>query len=391
MTIMIRCQCKSEYSKKKTSCPTCGASKDKKAGYKVRVRVGKKVKVKTCKTLKEAMSIEADFKVKKDRGERFVGIPTLAQVWKSYEEYINDTTQGYKESRKDDKQRYKYFLAEEFGHKKLTAIESDDISWLIKEMDKEAGKNSFGRQYAPRTQMQVIALIKRLFNYSKIKFGYQGTNPAVGIKPASPIPEYRHKSLQKEKCKKFFEKVDQYAISGGREEKLAVLAIQFALASGRRRGEIFSLRWEKVDLKNKQVCFEKTKNGDDVWLPLSTELIELFEQLKQTQLDDNPLVWHTNSGKSFYDALDKHFRAICSEAKIHNKNDFRFHDLRHMFATYLAGANYCPLSVLKKLMGHKCIQTTEKYVDPIDEDVRAVMNKFHQDPDRTDWRIGGQK
>ena len=138
--------------------------------------------------------------------------------------------------------------------------------------------------------------------------------------------------------------------------------IKCALLTGMRRGEILELRWSlNVDLKNRYINLLKTKNNKIRNIPICNELMEILTELKQNAISDyvftNPV---TETG---YKYLSKAFRSVCKKAEIKN---LTFHGLRHTSATRMVAAGV-DLVVVKEILGHADLKTTQRYAHPVPE------------------------
>jgi integrase len=132
-----------------------------------------------------------------------------------------------------------------------------------------------------------------------------------------------------------------------------------ALNSGMRKGEILNLTWdENVDLKHNFIFLkgDETKNREDREIPLTPALKKCLISLPR-RLNTN-YVFFDETGKRYGD-VKKGFKAALTRAKIHN---FRFHDLRHTFASHLIMSG-TPLLTLSKYLGHRDIKSTEIYAN----------------------------
>src|SRR5688572_26676242 len=106
-----------------------------------------------------------------------------------------------------------------------------------------------------------------------------------------------------------------------------------ALNAGMRKREVLSLEWGRhVDLKHGFVLLDVTKNGERREIPINQTLRETFQGLIRRV--DSPYVFTNAGGKKFHD-VKKAFQSACRRAGI---KDFRFHDLRHTFASHLVMA-----------------------------------------------------
>lgn len=122
----------------------------------------------------------------------------------------------------------------------------------------------------------------------------------------------------------------------------------FALNTGMRRGEILGLKWSQVDLVHSVILLDKTKNGDRREIPINATLTTLLSSLP-SRFAGGPvfgLKWTKYA-----------FGKACEKARL---ADFRFHDLRHTFASQLV-MNGVPLATIQQLLGHKSLNMTLRY------------------------------
>jgi len=122
--------------------------------------------------------------------------------------------------------------------------------------------------------------------------------------------------------------------------------ILLSMNTGMRRGEVFKLTWLNVNFDSRQltVSGQTAKSGKTRYIPLNIEAIDILQKWKcQTRVCSN-LVFSNKDGKPF-NTLKKGWAKILKDAEIEN---FRWHDLRHHFASRLvmAGVNLCLTSPL---------------------------------------------
>ena len=105
-----------------------------------------------------------------------------------------------------------------------------------------------------------------------------------------------------------------------------------AITTGARRGELLSLRWSDVDLKRGRLTFPSTKNRETRTVPLPSFALDVLTRHAAQQYGSGNYV--------FPNATDKGPLGIRTAFKFALKHagvkDFRFHDLRHTAALYLA-------------------------------------------------------
>ncbi len=142
----------------------------------------------------------------------------------------------------------------------------------------------------------------------------------------------------------------------------------FALNTGLRRGEIFNLQWPDVDLERARIIVRKTKSCQERFVPMNRTIRELLLSLVRASDHVFP---SPRTGGRLVD-LKKGFSRAVHEAGITN---FRFHDLRHTFATRLADAG-TDVFTLKEILGHADVKTTMIYVHVSREAGRRAVEKL---------------
>ncbi|WP_259368740.1 site-specific integrase [Colwellia sp. Bg11-12] len=146
--------------------------------------------------------------------------------------------------------------------------------------------------------------------------------------------------------------------------------VLLAINTGMRKGELLSLQWHDINFDNKilTVDFQNAKSGNTRHLPLN---IKAFNELIQ---------WQKLSGNEGYVFKDRNnqplkdfpslWGVILDEANI---ADFRFHDLRHHFASKLVMASV-DLNTVRELLGHSDLKMTLRYAHLAPEHKAAAVN-----------------
>ena len=125
------------------------------------------------------------------------------------------------------------------------------------------------------------------------------------------------------------------------EEKRLLLAsprwlqeiIIFAINTGLRRGEILNLNLSQVDFNRRTLIIFEQKNGAIDTLPLNQKAMGILEDRRKKKMPDCDLAFPSQNGTRILDRnLFRAFHNAMERAQIEN---FRFHDLRHTFATRL--------------------------------------------------------
>jgi integrase len=285
--------------------------------------------------------------------------PLIDDVWKKYLEWAKKN----KKSWKDDQERWGLHIEPTLKGKKMDAVIPYDVSKLIDNMKKK-------RDYAPATIKQVMALVKRIYNWASDMGLYEGgQNPAAKIK-APKVNNEVTECLTRDEIKRLFQALDKWW-----NQRVALL-IKFALYTGVRRGEIFGLRWEEVDLHNGVINLKDTKGGKDEAVPISDEALEILKRAKGLlPTNDCPYAFPNRWGMKRR-SLGNTWTYLKKSAKI--PKSFRFHGLRHTFASYLASSGKVSQFTLQKLLTHKTPNMTQRYAHLFDQTLREGANMAHE-------------
>ena len=132
--------------------------------------------------------------------------------------------------------------------------------------------------------------------------------------------------------------------------------VQVALNTGMRKQEILTLKWdENIDLKNGFILLTDTKNDERRELPMNNAVRGVLE--KQVRRIDVPWVFYNPKTGVKWGDMKRSFYSALRRAGIRN---FRFHDLRHTFASHLVMAGV-DITTVKELLGHKTLSMTLRY------------------------------
>ncbi|MDH1282623.1 site-specific integrase [Pseudomonas chengduensis] len=130
-----------------------------------------------------------------------------------------------------------------------------------------------------------------------------------------------------------------------------------SLNTGIRRGELFNLTWRDIDtkLRSLTIAGEGSKSDQTRHIPLNTEALDTISSWYEQSSKDG-LVFPSKTG-SRMDNIKKSWDGLLKEAKI---DDFRWHDLRHTFASKLAMKGVA-LNTIRDLLGHADLKMTLRY------------------------------
>ena len=142
--------------------------------------------------------------------------------------------------------------------------------------------------------------------------------------------------------------------------------VECALNTGMRKGEILGLRWDQI--RNGFIYLDKTKTNEARQIPVNDSLEMLFKRIRRKQHLTSRYVF-TYRGKRV-DSVKTAFNAAVRRAGI---VDFRFHDLRHTFASQLLMKGGT-LKDVQELLGHKTMTMTLRSAHLTQEHKRKAVN-----------------
>jgi site-specific recombinase XerD len=204
--------------------------------------------------------------------------------------------------------------------------------------------------------------LKSMFN-TAIRWDLIQKNPFVGVKLVR-VPKTYPKYLTKEEVELLCDK-----------SKLKWLknVITFAFNTGMRRNEIINLLWEDVHINQRHLIVKNnetfsTKSKKDRLIPLSIAVIDLLNTLpKQSRY----VFTNGPKPKLYPNYVTQCFRDLVRDCGF--PKGISFHSLRHSFASNLV-AKGASLYVVKELLGHSDISTTQIYSHLQQENLRKAID-----------------
>ncbi len=147
------------------------------------------------------------------------------------------------------------------------------------------------------------------------------------------------------------------SLTGGHIDHLKPLVI-LALNTGMRRGELLTLEWSDIDLTRALVTVngDTAKSGKTRHIPLNSEATKTLEIWQEATGQAQGLIFPNEEGERL-GSVKTSFNRLLAKANIEN---FRFHDLRHTFASKLVMAGV-DLNTVRELLGHSDIKMTLRY------------------------------
>ena len=263
MAINLCCpQCYKTY-KLQTKICNCGKSLKQNPLFKIRIKLPNgKWKSKQVNSLELAKKVEAKFKTQSVEQDVFNihKSPIIDAVWCQYLKWAKQN----KRSWLDDQIRWTKHISPHLKGMKMDKIAPHDIQVVLDSMREK--RTLKGAPYAPATLRQVLVLIKRVFNWGIGQELYHGLNPCAPV----AIPKFDNKvtnPLNTNSMESLMRVLSSW------ENERAVLAIKFALYTGKRKGEICKLTWDCVDLETGYITLKSTntKSKETQTLPMNNK------------------------------------------------------------------------------------------------------------------------
>jgi len=267
-------------------------------------------------------------------------IPTLGELWAKYLLFARE----HKKTWKCDQFNYGAHLAPRFAKKRLDTISSLDAERLKLEMKK--GTSQLGKPYSMATIKHQLVLLKRLYKLAKRWGLYTGENPMDQVE-FPRLDNQKTEFLTEEESDRLMKTLATWPF------RESAAFVKFTMFTGLRRSELFKLAWDDVDFNRGMITLQKPKGGKTQTIPVSSRALDVLKSLEPT----STYVFPGKTGGQRTDFKGP-WRRIRQAANL--PDNFRFHGLRHHFASTLV-SNGVDLCVVQALLTHKDSRTTQRY------------------------------
>lgn len=211
------------------------------------------------------------------------------------------------------------------------------------------------QKYTAKSISRKVNSIKSYFRYLKIQNvvtdnpATSVTHPKYEIAPPRVLTKLEYRALR-DAC---------------RDDVRMSAIIEVLLQTGMRIGELAQLQVEDVDLDKKKAYIRAYESRDGRTIPLNDAALKsIKEYLEIRPESQNQTLFLTKTGNPFLvrnirTAIDRYFKLAGIE-------DAKVNDLRHTFIVHQLKSG-TPLTYVSKLVGHKRLSTTEKYLKMIED------------------------
>jgi integrase len=157
--------------------------------------------------------------------------------------------------------------------------------------------------------------------------------------------------------------------------------ILVSLNTGLRQGELFGLKWENINFDRAvlTVTADTAKSGKTRHVPINSAILEIFNKWRD-QMADSDLVFASKKTGEIFNNVKKAWASLLDSARIEK---FRWHDMRHHFASRLVMAGV-DLNTVRELLGHSDLKMTLRYAHLAPEHKANAVEKLVQKDTKTE-------
>jgi integrase len=298
------------------------------------------------------------------RRERYAVLTPFANV---VERYRKEVLPDFAEPARSSRELHLTWWTRRFGNLGLAAVNQVEIAKardaLALEKPLSGHRWTHGRRrrktypsrhtHSPATVNRYLSSLSHLFTVAMHEWNLVERHPVREVKRhAEPLGRARFLTDRERRqllpqCKR------------SRWHQLHFLVL-LAISTGARRSELIKLKWSDITLsaRRPEIHVSESKNGDARFLPLIGHTLAIVRAMKRRHPPVNSYVFPArNGGDGPYRGFDKHWYEALAAAGI---EDFRFHDLRHTCASYLAGDGASLLEIAD-VLGHRSLRMTLRY------------------------------
>lgn len=338
------------------------ASIREKAGrYEVRVWIKGRALSKTFSTFRqgkawalglEAGSIQSEPDVSNPTTPR--PVPALSSASMSLveaaEQYHADTV-GQKKGARQEAERIRLLERYEWARKPFDEITSDDLRAYRNERLAQGRSGS--------TVRLMLSMLSAVYEHAASEWGYQGPNPARGVKMPKPAAA-RYRRLVHDEEARLFHALDQC------KNPFIKWTVILAIETGMRRSELLSLRWQDLNLQRSVAFLPDSKNGRPRWVPFSKRALDVVKVIQQRgSFEPHAKVLPISAS-----LLTQAWARALRRAQI---DDLRFHDLRREALSRWAHRLGGDVFKLAMISGHRTLQMAQRYVVPTQSELLSLI------------------
>jgi integrase len=312
----------------------------------IKVTIDGKTIQRTSGTADKAQALELHDRLKVELWEqRKLGVKPRYSWKDAVVRWVDETSD--KASHKDDLGKIRW-LDRHLGPLKLDEITRDVIDQIRAAKVKEASKSTVNRY---------LALVRSILRRARDEWEWVDHIPKVRL---FKEPKGRVRYLEQHEAENLILQLPVHQRD----------VVIFALATGLRQGNVVKLRWANVRMETRHLEFKASeiKNGVDLGIPLNETAMAILRR----NIGSHPERVFTFRGRPFKNANTRAWRQALDRAGI---TDFRWHDLRHCWATWQRRLGTRPYE-LRLLGGWKSMAMVERYAHVSPDDLTEAASRL---------------
>ena len=198
------------------------------------------------------------------------------------------------------------------------------------------------KQASPSRANRFLALIRAILRRAEREWEWIDRSPFVRLYPE---PKRRIRWITPEQAQNLLSVLPEH------QREL----VKFALATGLRQANVLQLEWSQVDIQRKVAWIhaDQAKAGRDIHVSLNETALGVLRR----QIGKHPVRVFTFRGKPIAWINTRAWREALKKAEIAN---FRWHDLRHTWASWLA-QNGVPISDIQEMGAWESVEMVRRY------------------------------
>ena len=286
--------------------------------------------------------------------------PTVEEFFlKKYLPYVK----SYKRSWNTDLSMIRNHLVPKLGAFHMGHMSPPDVAVFVEQMKSQ--------NYASGTCNRALVLLRFGF-----ELALRWKTPGIDSNPVKEIKNIKDDN----KIERYLTESQTMALLRAvrqSDSEMLQYIVLFLIYTGARKREVLDARWRDIDWAQRSWRIPKTKSGKIRHIPLSSGAMKVLDHLRlrirEGFVDEQAIFANPKTGAPFVS-----FFFSWNNARIRaGLPDFRIHDLRHSFASYLVNAGRS-LYEVQELLGHADIKTTSRYAHLSRERLVAAVEAVPQ-------------
>jgi integrase len=291
------------------------------------------------------------------------------------DKYRTEVLIPHKPKQVKDQGHHLDWWAQKLGRYSLSDLSADRIGKCCRELADEIRPN--GEKRAASTVVRYMGVLSHALNTAVKEWGWLDKSPMSSVRKPK-VDNSRARFLSDDERERL--------LNSARDSKYKALhtIVLLALSTGMRYSEIMTLRWRDIVLESQEglslVVLDKTKNGQKRGIPLMGDALEEIRSLKlaaskgKTESAIASKLLFPSHRKPMQPMLIRKVWLECmADAGI---KEFRFHDLRHSAASYLAMSG-ASLRDIAEILGHKDLQMVNRYAHLTKTHLAGVLGRMN--------------